>query len=180
MGRSSRLPSEVGRPSYRLTAQRLSALKVAAAMSPPTSVYLGAQIVWLLLLALPVACISWTITHEELFAEPRETCVRLSRECAQIALRKFFYLFTCEYCFSHWVTLAAIALTRFHLLLDDWRGYIIAFFAVVWVTNVYLSLYVRLRVDIRGERTEIEQREKVIEKIEAELPDEPHSRSPAA
>ena len=26
---------------------------------------LGTQIVWLLVLAVPVACIAWTVTHEE-------------------------------------------------------------------------------------------------------------------
>jgi len=30
------------------------------------------ECVYLLVLALPVACISWTVTHEEFFREPRE------------------------------------------------------------------------------------------------------------
>jgi hypothetical protein len=29
--------------------------------------------------------------------------------------------FTCEYCFSHWVTLALMVMTGHRLLLDDWR-----------------------------------------------------------
>jgi hypothetical protein len=70
--------------------------------------------------------------------------------------RKFFYLFTCEYCFSHYVTILALVLTRFTLLLPDWRGYILAGFSLVWVANSYMSLFGRLRLDIRHERQEIE------------------------
>jgi hypothetical protein len=33
---------------------------------------LSTQVILLLLLAIPVACISWTVTHEEMFREPRE------------------------------------------------------------------------------------------------------------
>ena len=39
------------------------------------------QVVTLLLLALPVACIAWTVTHEEIFREPREYCVKKSKTC---------------------------------------------------------------------------------------------------
>lgn len=30
------------------------------------------QLLKLLILAIPVACIAWTVTHEEIFREPRE------------------------------------------------------------------------------------------------------------
>jgi hypothetical protein len=73
--------------------------------------------------------------------------------------RKFFYIFTCEYCFSHYVTAGCLAITGFHLLLDDWRGVAIAFFAMAAIVNVYLSLYNRLRVDIKSERVEIAAKE---------------------
>ena len=36
---------------------------------------LSHQVVWLFVLALPVASIAWTVTHEEIFREPREYCV---------------------------------------------------------------------------------------------------------
>lgn len=113
---------------------------------------LQTQTGWLFLLAIPVASISWTVTHEEVFREPREFCVRMSRECRHLWLRKFFYLFTCEYCFSHYVTILMLAITRYQLLFDDWRGYIISGFALVWVANVYMSLYAFIRVDIKKER----------------------------
>ena len=73
--------------------------------------------------------------------------------------RKFFYLFTCEYCFSHYVAAFFIALTGFRLLLNDWRGLLIAWFALVWVANLYMSLFGRLRLDIKRERVEIQAEE---------------------
>jgi hypothetical protein len=128
---------------------------------------LGEQVVWLVLLALPVASVAWTVTHEEVFREPRDYCQRCSRECRNLVARKFFYLFTCEYCFSHYITAAAIAFTGYKLLLADWRGYVLAFFAVVWMANIYMSIFGRLRLEIRKERVEIEHKQtekKILEK----------------
>jgi hypothetical protein len=117
------------------------------------------DILALLIHAIPVACIAWTVTHEEVFREPREFCSRQSKECRWLVQRKFFYLFTCEYCFSHWVTLGLLLVTRYHLYYDDWRGYLMAFFAVPWVANVYMNLYQRIRVDIRREKAVADQEE---------------------
>jgi len=114
------------------------------------------QLLWLFILAIPIACVAWTVTHEEVFREPREYCVKRSKKGKLILERKFFYLFTCEYCFSHYVTVFFIMFTDFHLLLDDWRGYIIAGFALVWVANTYMSLMAYLRQGIKKEKTEIE------------------------
>lgn len=128
-------------------------------MHPPDSAQLGAQIIWLLVLAIPISCVAWTVTHEEVFREPREYCQRCSQDCRTILQRKFFYLFTCEYCFSHYVTLAFLFLTGFRMLLDNWVGYVISFFALVFVANAYMSLYSRLRVDITSERKEAAMKE---------------------
>src|SRR6195256_3098105 len=104
-------------------------------MHPPSSEQLWQQIVWLFLLALPVACIAWTVTHEEVFREPREWCVEKSQNRGRLFPRKFFYLFTCEYCFSHYVAALFLVITRFTLLYSGWRGYLVAEFALVWVAN---------------------------------------------
>ena len=128
----------------------------------PDSSQVWLQIVWLFVLGFPIASIAWTVTHEELFREPREFCASRSQTCRRLLERKFFYVFTCEYCFSHYVTAGFLAITGFHLLLDDWRGVVIAFFALAAVVNVYLSLYGRLRVDIKAERVDITVKENEI------------------
>ncbi len=109
------------------------------------------QIFWLVILSIVVASIAWTVTQEEIFREPREYCEKKSETCKSILQRKFFYVFTCEYCFSHWVTIFILLLTGFRLLLDDWRGYILAFFAIPWLANQWMSIYRRLRVGIKHE-----------------------------
>ncbi|MES2277742.1 MAG: hypothetical protein V4592_17075 [Bacteroidota bacterium] len=114
------------------------------------------QVTWLFLLAIPIACVAWTVTHEEVFREPREYCIKRCHQGKTIIERKFFYLFTCEYCFSHYVTVAFLFLTNFHLLVDDWRGYIIAGFALVWIANVYMSLFGLIRQFIVVEKAEAE------------------------
>ena len=76
-----------------------------------------------------------------------------------LIVRKMSYLFTCEYCFSHYVTAFFLWVTRYHLMFDDWRGYVIAGFSLVWIANVYMSLFGRLRLNIKGERLEISQAE---------------------
>lgn len=119
---------------------------------------LNTQIIYLFLLALPVACIAWTVTHEEVCREPREYCVRRSKQSRSLIARKFFYLFTCEYCFSHYVTIAILIITKFQMLYDDWRGYLIAGFSIVWIANIYMSLFYLLRTDIKKEKVIIEEK----------------------
>lgn len=126
---------------------------------PPLSL----QLVELFVLAIPIACIAWTVTHEEVFREPREYCRRRSQDCRRWYERKFFYLFTCEYCFSHYPTALFLIITRFKLLFADWRGYLVALFALVWIANQYMSIYDRLRLDIKSERIESEIKEEVKE-----------------
>jgi hypothetical protein len=124
------------------------------------------QFAYLFLLALPIACASWTVTHEEVFREPREFCKTRSEQCRALPVRKFFYLFTCEYCFSHYVTLIVLWITRFTLLYPGWRGYILAWFALVWIANVYMSIFNRLRLEIKHENVKIATDQVVKEKVE--------------
>lgn len=115
-----------------------------------------AQIFGLFLLSIPIACVAWTITHEEIFKEPREYCVGRCKDGKTVVERKFFYLFTCEYCFSHYVTIFFIFFTDYKLLMPDWRGYVIALFSLVWIANVYMSLFALIRQDVKKDKTEIE------------------------
>jgi hypothetical protein len=113
------------------------------------------QFAVLMLLALPIACMAWTVTHEEVFREPREFCKDKSEKARGLVPRKFFYLFTCEYCFSHYVAALMLIIVRFQLLYVGWRGYLVAWFALVWVANVYMSVFNRLRLDIKHENVTI-------------------------
>ena len=115
------------------------------------------QILWLFVLAIPIACIAWTVTHEEIFREPRDYCLDKSVKCQSLLERKFYYLFTCEYCFSHYVTLFFLILTQYTLLMPDWRGYIIAGFSLVWMANMYMSIFNLLRQSIKKDKTEIKE-----------------------
>ena len=112
------------------------------------------QIATLFIISLPVACIAWTVTHEEIFREPRDFCIRKSKECTTIYQRKFFYLFTCEYCFSHYFAEVFIFITGYQLLFSDWRGYLISLFAVVFISNVYMTLFGLLRQNLKVEMIE--------------------------
>lgn len=109
------------------------------------------QIFWLVILSIVVASIAWTITQEEIFKEWRDYCLEKCQPPSGIFARKFFYVWTCEYCFSHWVTIVVLILTGFRLLIDDWRGYVLAFFAIPWLANQLMSVYRLLRVDIKHE-----------------------------
>ena len=125
---------------------------------------LPVQITWLFILAIPIACIAWTVTHEQIFLEPREYCKRQSEVGKTFFYRKFFYLFTCEYCFSHYVTVVLLLITKYKLLFMDWRGYLIAGFSLIWVANLYMSLFLLLRTNIKKEGTDVKVKEEELKK----------------
>lgn len=126
---------------------------------------LPAGLLVLAVLAIPIACIAWSVTHEDIFKEARDYCLRRSDEASTLLARKFFYIFTCEYCFSHYVTLFVLAVTRFRLLYDDWRGYLISGFALVWVANHYMSVFGRIRLGIKSERIDVSLKEELRDRV---------------
>ena len=129
------------------------------------------QLAVLFVLAMPIASVAWTVTHEEVFREAREWCAAKSKSCERLLSRKLFYLFTCEYCFSHYVSAGMLLITRFTLLYDDWRGWLITWLALVWVANHLISVFGRLRLGIRSERLEIDLKEAVNEHAVTQLDD---------
>jgi hypothetical protein len=109
---------------------------------------LGTQIVWLLVLALPVACAAWTVTHEEVFREPREYCERRAERDRSVWSRKFFYLFTLR------VLLLALRVGGVPGLnpasiffMNDWRGYAVAWLALVWIANIYMGIFGKVKLE---------------------------------
>jgi hypothetical protein len=134
-----------------------------------------AQLLWLLILAIPISSVAWTVTHEDIFREPRDYCKDKSETASSLWRRKFFYLFTCEYCFSHYVTVGFLAVTRFHLLYPDWRGYLVSLFALVWVANLYMGVFARLRLDIRHDRIAIKSKDLELQRMRFDSPNEESS-----
>lgn len=128
---------------------------------------LSQQVIWLFMLALPVASVVWTVTHEEILREPRELCVRKSRDSRSMLCRKFFYLFTCEYCFSHWVAAIFLVITRYKLLYTDWRGYLVSLFALVYVSNFYIGLFGHVKLEVHKDRAQIKAIEADVENKKA-------------
>jgi len=59
-----------------------------------------------------------------------------------------------------------VGLADFRLLLPDWRGLLLAWLSVVWVANVYMSLFGRLRLDIKHEKVVIKAEEQAVEQQE--------------
>jgi hypothetical protein len=117
---------------------------------------LDRQLVLLLVLPIPIACITWSVTHEELFREARDWFAAKNKAGRPLYLRKFYYVFTCEYCFSHYVTAFFLLITRYTLLFDDWRGYLVAGFSLVWIANIYMSFFGRMRLEIREDRLAVD------------------------
>ncbi len=130
---------------------------------------LDTQIIWLFILAIPIACIAWTVTHEAIFSELREYCKRQSVTGKTLLARKFFYLFTCEYCFSFYVTALLLVITKYHLLFIDWRGYLISWFSLIWIANIYMSLFLFVRTDIKKEGADTKIKEMDTKMKESEL-----------
>jgi hypothetical protein len=141
---------------------------------------LAVQTVWLLLLSVPVACVAWTVTHEEVFREPREYCKNQSESAPSLPRRKFFYLFTCEYCFSHYVAAFFLLITRFHLLYADWRGYLIAWFSLVFIANLYMGVFGKVKLEVKKERVEIQHIETKVNQKTNQTGDDRAERKPAA
>jgi len=119
-------------------------------------VSLTEQVSTLFVLAIPIACVAWTLTHEAIIREFRDYCKAQSDGASSLIRRKFFYIFTCEYCLSHYVAVAFLAITRFTLVFTDWRGYLISLFSLVWIANQYMSIYNRLRLEIKHEHIAID------------------------
>ena len=49
--------------------------------------------------------------------------------------------------------------TGYKLLLPDWRGYLIAGFSLVWIANIYMGFFSRIRMDIKKEKVDIAVKE---------------------
>jgi hypothetical protein len=46
------------------------------------------------------------------------------------------------------------------MLYQGWRGYVIAEFALVWIANIYMSAFNRLRLEIKHENLTVAEQVK--------------------
>lgn len=74
------------------------------------------QLFGLIILGIPVACLSWTVAYEEVFREVRQWLAYQSKHAPKVYERKFFCLLTCEYCFSHYAAACFVGLANFNFL----------------------------------------------------------------
>jgi hypothetical protein len=56
-----------------------------------------------------------------------------------------------------------LIITGFQLLFNDWRGYILAGFSLVWIANIYMSLFALIRTDLKKEKIIAKLQEKKME-----------------
>lgn len=122
---------------------------------------LSTQIIWLFILAIPVACVAWTVTHEEIFADMRAYLKSISGRSNNWFVKKIYYLFSCEYCFSFYVTALLLIITKYQLLFADWRGYLISELSLIWIANTYMSLYFFIKIDSKkmGNECKLEEQD---------------------
>ena len=50
------------------------------------------------------------------------------------------------------------------MVFNDWRGYLVAGFSLVWVANIYMSIFGRLRIDIKKDRLDANLKEEELKK----------------
>jgi hypothetical protein len=53
-----------------------------------------------------------------------------------------------------------LLLTHFQLLYQGWRGFVISEFALVWIANIYMGAFNRLRLEIKAETLSISEETK--------------------
>jgi len=113
------------------------------------------QVLFLFIIAMPIASVAWTVTHEEVFREFMTYAWRRAGHAGGCTNESSSTFLTCEYCFSHYVTALFLVSLDSSCYCPDWRGYVIAGFSLVGIANVYLGLFARLQLDVKRERVEI-------------------------
>ena len=109
------------------------------------------QFIYLFIMALPIQTAFRGPLHVRKCSVNQEIIVRKNQNNANLFLRNFFIYLLAKYCFSHYIALLFLIITRYHLLYNNWRGYIVSFFALVWIANIYMSLFGLVRVGMKKE-----------------------------
>ena len=140
------------------------------------------DLIKVILHALPVACVAWTLTHEEIFRDLWESCgefakehkekldyLRRNRKTAVYSRRKALkhwlghkvcFLFTCEFCVSVWVTILLLLVSDFRVQYNGLLGFLVTGFGVVMAANLMMTRYQLWRVEIRKDRAVADKTQK--------------------
>jgi hypothetical protein len=49
------------------------------------------------------------------------------------------------------------------MVYTDWRGYLVSGFSLVWIANIYMGLFRKIRLDIKMQKTETELKEEELQ-----------------
>jgi hypothetical protein len=71
-----------------------------------------------------------------------------------------------------------LVITKFQLIYPDWRGYLLSGFSLVWVANFYMSLFRRLRLDIKKQKTDVELKEELLDEKKSNPNNNNHKEDP--
>jgi hypothetical protein len=58
-----------------------------------------------------------------------------------------------------------LIITNYTLLFEDWRGYLIAGFSLVWIANIYMSIFGLVRVGLKREKIAADIKEVELKEI---------------
>ena len=107
----------------------------------------------LLCLSIAVAVAARTVTKEEVFVEFRNWChSRCKDNKLSLPMRKICYLFTCQYCFSHWVAGLLVLTTGWTCFLPKPFGWVIGWLSLVGIANIYLVGYEAATLGVKALR----------------------------
>jgi hypothetical protein len=63
------------------------------------------------------------------------------------------------------VTALALLITKYQLLLSGWRGYLIGGLSLIWIANIYMSLFYLIRTDLKNDRLDSKIKQSELEKF---------------
>jgi len=59
-----------------------------------------------------------------------------------------------------------LVITRYQLLYPDWRGYLISGFSLIWIANIYMSIFFLIRTDLKNDGLDSMLKESELKKCE--------------
>ena len=59
-----------------------------------------------------------------------------------------------------------LIITKYQLLYLDWRGYLVSGFSLIWIANIYMSLFFLIRTDLKNDGLDSKIKESELKKCE--------------